>query len=319
MSEPHVRRLAELLPGVETVVTGSFSKFRDAKRDDKTVAVVDGEHLGEIVDAPSSPTIIVGGDQLPVVVGWLANRPWLAHVVSDTALQHPLAGEHLRNVSQSLVAGKPPRLLDWVDKGITGRRVKLAQASRRGDRLDRMSEFFAENGTSARTVQVLRDAAEELLTNAFYDAPVAAGVVGEAISRTRDVTLPDDHACDMAYGCRDDVAMVRVRDPFGSLRRKRLIEVLSRCARTDMQVEVDETMGGAGLGLWRIFSGASLVAISVVAGRATDILVATWKRAGVARPFACHMYFYETDKHARNWTLSKDSTLTTAVTLLSQP
>ena len=311
-----MRRISEVFSDAEIVVTKSAAKFLAARRNPQTVSFLDGDLLETFADAPPGPTIVIGGE-LHTIVGWLATRSWIAHVVNEVALQHALGAKHLRNVAASLVSDATPRLLDWVDKGITGRRVKLSQASRRSDRLEKMSEFFAENGVSPRSIQTLRDAAEELLTNAFYDAPVAAGVVGEAISRTRDVILPEKHACDIAYGCRDELAMVRVRDPFGSLKRKRLVEVLTRCARTDMQVEVDETMGGAGLGLWRIFSGASLVAMSVIGGRATDVLVAAWKRTGSARPFACHLYFDESGSRGRKWTIEKDSSVTTAVTLVT--
>jgi hypothetical protein len=184
----------------------------------------------------------------------------------------------------------------------------LTHSSKRVARLERMGEFFESKAVSPRTTQLLRDAAEELLTNAFYDAPVAAGAMKKPVSRTQDIALPDDSACDLAYGCREDLAIVRVRDPFGSLSRRRLVEVLSRCARTDMKVEVDETMGGAGLGMWRIFSGASFVGISVVKSQHTEVLVGIAKRATPGpRPFAFHLFFREDGKR-RFWKLSDEET-----------
>lgn len=169
-----------------------------------------------------------------------------------------------------------------------------------------MGEFFESKGVSGRTVGLLRDAAEELLTNAFYDAPVAAGVVEKPIPRTQDVSLPSESGCDMVYGCSDDLAVVRVRDPFGSLSRTRVVEVLTRCARKGMQVEVDESMGGAGLGLWRIVSVASFVAISVVNHHHTDFLVGIGKRAAAGpRPFAFHLFFKDAAKR-RYWKLRDD-------------
>jgi hypothetical protein len=185
-----------------------------------------------------------------------------------------------------------------------------------------MSEFFAANGVGSRTLQQLRDVAEELLTNAFYDAPVAAGALKRPVSRTRDISLPDDSPCELVYACREDLAIVRVRDPFGSLSRRRLVEVLSRCARTDMTVEVDETMGGAGLGMWRIFSSASFVGISVVKNRRTEVLVGGAKRAGSGpRPFAFHLFFSDSEKR-RFWRPADDDStrriLNQSVTLLSK-
>jgi hypothetical protein len=310
-SELLSRALQDLLPS-EVVVASSASEFFAAKRDTRTVSVIHQDMLGELNRAVLEsgvqidrigPVIGIFDEPLQNTIGWVAAYPWLSHVVSAGMLRHPIAAEHLLNVIATLTSNRPPRLLDWLGATVTGRRVRLARASKRVERLERLSAFLESRGAGARTIQQLRDAAEELLTNAFYDAPAAAGVT-QPISRTRDVRLPDDSACDMVYGCRDDLVVVRVRDPFGSLTRARLVEVLTRCARTDMQVEVDETMGGAGLGLWRIFSAASFVAIAVVRNRHTEVLVGIGKRVSSARrPFAFHLFFHEDTRVAPGWRL----------------
>lgn len=305
MTEPLARSLRERLSS-ETVVVSSARAFLDAPRDSQTVSFVDNATVAELGTAtPPGPVITISDDTLQSAVGLLPTHPWLSHVISSGMLQHPLATEHLENVTSSLVKDDKPRLLDWLGPTVTGRRVRLTHASRRVERLERMSDFLDSKGVGSRTIQLLRDAAEELLTNAFYDAPVAAGALKQPISRTQDVSLPEDAACDMVYGCRDDLAVVRVRDPFGSLTRSRLVEVLTRCARTDMAVEVDETMGGAGLGLWRIFSVASFVGISVVNHRSTEFLVGIGKKAPGARPYAFHLFFREGTKR-RFWKLMED-------------
>ncbi len=320
MSEPLLHGVHGRLPS-ELVVASSARDFLDARRDARTVSFVDQSTLPQLDRAAAErglavdqlelpgPVIAICDDTLQAAIGWLPARRWLSHVMSASLLQHPIAAEHLGNVTATLTSGTRPRLLDWLGATVAGRRVRLAQASRRVERLERMSEFFDAKGVGSRTIQLLRDVAEELLTNAFYDAPVAAGVVQHAISRTQDVALPADSACDMVYGCREDLAVVRVRDPFGSLSRLRLVEVLTRCARTDMRVEVDETMGGAGLGLWRIFSAASYVAISVVDHRYTEFLVGIGKRSTGPRPFAFHLFFREHGRPVRRWKLlDADST-----------
>lgn len=319
MPEPMSRVLRGLLPS-ETIVVSSAREFMDVWRDAKTVSFVSGETIAELDRAaldlgvavervtPPGPVIAICDESLQAAIGWLPSHPWLSHVVNTAMLRHPLAAEHLGNVMVTLTAEGRLRLLDWLGPTVAGRRVRLAHASRRVDRLERMSDFFGGKGVGSRTIQQLRDVAEELLTNAFYDAPVAAGALKKPIPRTQDVSLPDDSACDMVYGCREDLAIVRVRDPFGSLTRARLVEVLTRCARTDMRVEVDETMGGAGLGLWRIFSAASFVAISVIEHRHTEFLVGIGKRAAGQRPFAFHLFFRDHGRPARRWKLQDTDT-----------
>jgi hypothetical protein len=332
MAEPRVRALRDVL-GSEMTLVDTAKAFLAAPRDARTISFLDDDSLDELdraagdrkisVDqlAPQS-VIAVCNDTLQTAINWLQPRSWLAHVISAPFLAHPLAREHLANVTTTLTSVTPPRLLDWLGTDITGRRVRLANASKRVDRLERMADYLSSKGTGERTIQMIRDAAEELLTNAFYDAPVAAGAVKNAISRTQEVALPDDRACDMVYGCREDLAIVRVRDPFGSLTRLRLVEVLTRCARTDMQVEVDETMGGAGLGLWRIFSVATFVAVSVVNNRHTEFLVGIGKRAAGTRPFAFHLFFKDHGGAVRRWKLldheSTKPTISNSITIVNK-
>ena len=294
-AEPLATALRECLATLAQPHRATLATSVDAvlRAPPETVSFVDADGLAALAkktSRPPGPIIAICDTTLQDAVGWLSTYPWLSHVMNTAMLQHGMIGEHVTNVLTAIFAEKP-KLLDWLGNDVAGRRVLMTRASRRTERLERMCEFFDSQGVGTRTVELLRDVAEELLTNAFYDAPVAAGIVKKAISRTNDVLLPDNDACDLVYGCRDDLALIRVRDPFGALARARLVEVLSRCARTDMQVEVDETMGGAGLGLWRIFSNASFVAISVLGQRHTEFLVGIAKRSVRPRPFAFHLYF----------------------------
>jgi len=176
----------------DIAVVRSAREFFDAKRDAKTVSFVDSstiEALDRAVaehDLPLDgidPVIAICNEPLHSGVAWLSARPWLSHVMSATMLQHPVAPSHLSNVMQTLTSGSRPRLLDWVGPTLSGRRVRLAQSSGRAQRLDRMAEFFDTRGVGSRTIELLRDAGEELLTNAFYDAPVEAGALKQRDSR----------------------------------------------------------------------------------------------------------------------------------------
>jgi len=254
------------------------------------------------------PVIAICDGSLETAVSWLPRHAWLSLVVSAAMLNHPMATAHLANVIASLQTGNV-RLLDWVRPTLHGRRVMLARSSERNERLDRLEEFFAAESVGARTVQLLRDAAEELLSNAFFDAPLAAGAVAEPMARTLEVSLPEDTACDLVYGCTEDFTIVRVRDPFGALSRTRIVDVLNR--RED------------NVGLWRLMSTVSFVAISVVNGHHTDVLVGIGKRDGNAgpRPFAFHLFFRDSEKR-RFWRLADDDStrriLNQSVTIVSK-
>ncbi|HEY4181323.1 MAG TPA: hypothetical protein VGM90_30970 [Kofleriaceae bacterium] len=292
----------------------------------ESVLFVDEAGLTQIAAAglaPQCPTIgIATEDPRRTTVAWLREYPWLTHVIGSGILELELSGEHIANVMRTLRVPQP-RLLDWIDSSVKGRRIKLSKSSMRVERLEKMSDYLQSGGVGERTIENLRDVAEELLTNAFYDAPVAAGAFKGAISRTQEVVLPEDRACDLAYGCSPDLAMVRVRDPFGSLSHRRIVEVLTRCASNQMDVIVDESMGGAGLGLWRVVSVASFIGISVIKEQQTEILVGiATKRSAAARPFALHLFFKDPQKRGFWRFVDEDSTrnasLNKSVTILAK-
>jgi hypothetical protein len=310
--------LERLVPDDDIIAVASVDELT-RERKGSTVAILDARALESLgTQRPPMPVVLVWDDELPAAIACLGAHPWLAHVLHASTLEQSLAADHLRKLLRTIVAEDPPRLLDWIPASFTARRVQLAQASSRAARLERMSEFYASHGTHERTISVITDVTEELLTNAFYDAPVAAGIVRDAIPRTLDVRLPDNHPCDLVYGCGDDLAIVHVGDPFGALSRQRVVDTLVRCARTDGQVDVDESGGGAGLGLWRIVSQASFVAISVVEHRATEILVGAWKRRAKARPFGFHWFFARDAQRSPTWSVD-DASDRRSVTLAIPP
>jgi len=107
------------------------------------------------------------------------------------------------------------------------------------------------------------------------------------------------------YGRHEDMVFARLRDPFGSLSRTRLVETLAAAAHADLGV----TAAGAGSGLWRVLSYASLVAISVVDHRHTEVLVGINDGSVAPRPFAFHLFFKKPRSRRRVWKSGDQDTL----------
>jgi hypothetical protein len=173
-----------------------------------------------------------------------------------------------------------------------GRVALLNQASHRTPRFERMREFFEARGASDRMLTVINDVAEELVMNALFNAPVESGYLDHPRSRIEDLELPPDRACEISYGVDGTSAFIRVRDTFGALKRSRLLQVLSRIG-AQQEVPLDETRGGAGLGMLRIFSSALAVSVTVIPDALTDIVVSLDTKASrrSVRPAAVHMFF----------------------------
>jgi hypothetical protein len=259
------------------------------------VAFVDVDLLWQLNRNALSVPVIGIVDESPAetlvkIVRTFDSYSMLSHVISASMLPTPLARTHLKALIDRLSEGPE---CDLLGPARVGRVAMLAQASHREARFERMQEYFSKQGMSARAISTLHEVAEELVMNALYNAPTEAGYFKAPVSRTEDLKLPLERACEISYGVEDGHAFVRLRDTFGALRRERLIEVLNRCSQTAGQVELDESRGGAGLGMWRVFSSASTLAITVIPGKLTDILLRLSSKPGKSarQLLAVHLFF----------------------------
>jgi hypothetical protein len=303
MSDPLARALREWFPG-DVTTPRSAAELIDAPSGSAPLVFLDRTTI-EALDGVASqrglavseltlcgPVIAICDGALQSGLGWMAERPWLSHVMCAELLSHPIAPPHIEHVVSTLVRGSRARLLDWVRNSLNGRRIWLTHASERVERLERMGEFLDEQGVCAHSKQLLVHAAGELLARAFYDAPLAAGAFSHPISRAIDVSLPEDTAAGIVYGCTEDLAIVHVRDPFGVLPRALLF-------------------GPASEAWWQIMATASIGAIAVAEHHHTDYLVAIAKRdEAQPRPLAFHLFSKASSKR-RFWKLAQDDSLTT--------
>ncbi len=263
-----------------------FSRGAIAFVDYELVDMIDGANLDRPVVAVIEP--VAANVAAAAAVGALESFPWLSHVVHTPLLSMERGRSHFDTLIERAISTHDTCT---IANNAIGRTALLASAGRRASRFDRMREYLQEQNVSERLVTTLLDVGEELVMNALYNAPFEAGFFGGARSRAEDVELPPDRACEISYGVDDSTVFLRVRDTFGALKRSRLIEVLSRCSSEG--VVLDESRGGAGLGMWRIFTSASAISITVVPGVLTEITVVIGKMDSrrIARPLAIDLYF----------------------------
>lgn len=286
---PLAARVLEVLPIPGVRVENAAALMRSIYKGRPGVLFVEYDRLPELeASVFTLPVIALVDGHLPTAIDLLATYPNLSHFVAETLFSLPRAKTHLAQLVERIGNG-----IDYVmmTQAAVGRTALLASSERRESRFDRMREYLAGHDIGTRQVGVATDVAEELVTNALYDAPTEARYFPRPVPRTEHVTLPPDRACEISYGIDDGGMFVRVRDPFGALSRDRMLSVLTRCSAGN--VSIDESRGGAGLGLWRVFSLASAMTINVIPGRLTDIVVRleTGKQRGARTIFGIHLFF----------------------------
>lgn len=118
----------------------------------------------------------------------------------------------------------------------------------------RVSELAETLGVRRKYRQGIELCLDEMLMNAIYDAPGGTGVHADA---------------ELQVACDGKRFAVSVRDGFGTLARATVLRYLHKCLHQAQQI--DNKVGGAGLGLYMLANTASAVVFSVRPGASTQV------------------------------------------------
>ena len=167
----------------------------------------------------------------------------------------------------------PPRLAELFGWGSTVVKYRPRTSEDR-DAISSEVKWLSEKaGAPPRTAERLAEVSHELLMNAMYDAPVdGSGRPRYAADRKADIEL-EDHEVPTFRLASDGVNLaLQVVDTFGRLKRQQVLKSISRGLNATEEDDVlDTSHGGAGLGLFRIYSASASTMIEVEAGRYTMV------------------------------------------------
>lgn len=162
------------------------------------------------------------------------------------------------------------KYLGW---GAHARRISVKSSSDKEHVLAGCQSLADAIGLSDRKTELLLTVAEELTTNALYDAPV------DALSRARNATLPRSERVELAP--TEEIAVtfasdgrrigISVEDPFGSLRPETVVDYLAKCFRRGTD-QIDRKEGGAGLGLFYAFNSLSHFVVNIEPRKRTEFI-----------------------------------------------
>jgi hypothetical protein len=229
------------------------------------------ERLGELCDTIGLEQIVWLAAKAPVPYAWLAARRALRRIASwETE-------ERRRDLELTLRTVREPSA--WTpalhfQPGSDAATMSLTSSSGKHEVLREVEQFFGARPvlSAVRRLQLVQ-IAEELVTNALFNAPVdAAGAHPFRDRHRRQATvLEAGRAVDVALWADDTRFGIAVTDPFGSLTAECFADSLSRgFRRGDDQIRT--TGGGAGIGLFTVYRASSHLTIAVVPGSRTQIL-----------------------------------------------
>lgn len=147
-----------------------------------------------------------------------------------------------------------------------GRHIKLkfSSSTEKDLVLERLGGFLDNSSAMAAIKDICLQTADELITNAIFNAPVrTSGVrLNDRVERSEITFLPDGKSATLFSCFSDDRVIVGCEDPFGSLTHKELMTHLSSVYKEGSAV-VRRSGAGAGLGFrFMIENSANLYFLS---------------------------------------------------------
>lgn len=151
--------------------------------------------------------------------------------------------------------------------------IRLAFSSEREPVLERVDQYARAAGAPSHVVARLCGVADELITNAIYDAPTdgAGGKPFHSLDRRVKVGLPRGASVEVKLQRGHSRLGISVSDPFGSLEEKRILSTLARCFKKDAD-QIEQKQGGAGLGLYYVLESVSQLVINIERGVRTEMI-----------------------------------------------
>ena len=251
------------------------------------------DRVEQLVDAANSRQIQlagVRGERLPEILPCLDNGStqllvWASEVgpdqlelaAADERVNHlfglrypdgPPRSWELLSTTRRRASGQPPPLGAELSWGAEVARFTPATSADRDAVVAEVARLVRALG-GRRLADGLAEVAHELLMNAMYDAPVdGEGRPRFAHDRTAAVELAEGERPTFVFGVDGAKVVLSVSDPFGRLERGAVFGGLHRALASGT---VDDSGGGAGLGLMVIFRACTLLFFDVIPGRMTKV------------------------------------------------
>jgi hypothetical protein len=150
---------------------------------------------------------------------------------------------------------------------------RIVSARDRFEMVDQATEFAKRIGVHPRLAAMFRTAADELITNAIFDAPTDGdGNYRFAhLARGSDVRLSPAESIEVTFSCDGRRLGISTVDPFGSIAQERLMHRLAEALQL-REREVNEHSGGAGLGLFFVYDSLSHFIVNIRPGSRTEMI-----------------------------------------------
>lgn len=150
--------------------------------------------------------------------------------------------------------------------------VQFSEAREKHNILDQLNGTLDDLSVSTSLRADIVTVADELLTNAIFNAPFVdkSNKESGAPRENPDVGMEDGKTGEFFCGADDERIVIGCRDPYGRLNVIKLLEKVRRCYETSVAENMNMTgRGGAGIGSYMIFNSSTSYFVVVDEDRIT--------------------------------------------------
>jgi len=204
-------------------------------------------------------------------LGLMASRSYLRNLIAKN--DEPLEPDELITTAEKILRNDLFGLQKYMLWGVEPLSIEIRRSADKKNYLRAVSEFAYSLGCNERVVEMIESVADELVTNAIYNAPRAPDGTAKyaKLSRRESVELDDHEVGTLQFACDGDYIAISQTDPFGSLTRDTVVSYLNRCLVKGPD-QFSDNSGGAGIGLFRVFQSLSKFVVNIDPGRKTEVI-----------------------------------------------
>lgn len=228
------------------------------------------------------PPLIVGDHLSSLVLLQLCENEGVRHVVQRSNLKPDLETK----VAQFMLERPRDFILSPVsvileedvpnlesEKRVTEYYREIDSPHSKSELIDGLKEYAQKFKNPRSVIYDLSIVADELITNAIYNAPFVDDLNSRSgPDRNPDTATIDPNKKPVLFAGSDGVRLVfGVRDLYGMLNTASLIQRIRQCYETNLRDQISYSPGGAGIGSFMIFDSCVGMYVAVDRGRSTTI------------------------------------------------
>ena len=230
----------------------------------------DGDLIAEQLRArPGLRGVLWTAEPLRRSLRYLIESSAIDHVLGRRDFESPPRPWEVLMIARRWAAAAPVPLAAFLDWGFGAIELEVRSSAERDRAVGQVQEFIGALAVPKRVAEMFGELAHELLMNAMYDAPVDAhGRPKHAGDRKSEVVLDEVERATLRLATDGTRLVLQVRDPFGRLERRHVVDGLARGLAGG---EMDQSHGGAGLGMMVCHNASSAMFFDVARGRHTEV------------------------------------------------